>query len=79
MLTGEPLPVQKLPANRVTGGTINQTGSFVMRATRVGQDTLLARIVQMVAEAQRTKRSRSSVSPTRFPPASSPRSCSPPS
>ena len=57
MLTGEPLPVQKLPANRVTGGTINQTGSFVMRATRVGQDTLLARIVQMVAEAQRTKRS----------------------
>ena len=54
MLTGEPLPVQKLPANRVTGGTINQTGSFVMRATRVGQDTLLARIVQMVAEAQRT-------------------------
>ena len=55
MLTGEPLPVQKLPANRVTGGTMNQTGSFVMRATRVGQDTLLARIVQMVAEAQRTK------------------------
>ena len=54
MLTGEPLPVQKLPANRVTGGTINQTGSFVMRATRVGQDTLLARIVRMVAEAQRT-------------------------
>ena len=55
MLTGEPLPVQKLPANRVTGGTMNQTGSFVMRATRVGQDTLLARIVQMVAEAQRTR------------------------
>ncbi len=55
MLTGEPLPVQKLPASPVTGGTINQTGSFLMRATRVGQDTLLARIVQMVAEAQRTK------------------------
>ena len=55
MLTGEPLPVQKLPADRVTGGTMNQTGSFVMRATRVGQDTLLARIVQMVAEAQRTR------------------------
>ena len=54
MLTGEPLPVQKLPASRVTGGTMNQTGSFLMRATRVGQDTLLARIVQMVAEAQRT-------------------------
>jgi len=55
MLTGEPLPVQKLPANPVTGGTMNQNGSFVMRATRVGQDTLLARIVQMVAEAQRTR------------------------
>lgn len=55
MLTGEPLPVQKLPANQVAGGTMNQTGSFVMRATRVGQDTLLARIVQMVAEAQRTR------------------------
>lgn len=55
MLTGEPLPVRKLPANRVTGGTMNQTGSFVMRATRVGQDTVLARIVQMVAEAQRTR------------------------
>ena len=54
MLTGESLPVQKLPADRVTGGTMNQTGSFVMRATRVGQDTLLARIVRMVAEAQRT-------------------------
>ena len=55
MLTGESLPVQKLPGNGVTGGTMNQTGSFVMRATRVGQDTLLARIVQMVAEAQRTR------------------------
>lgn len=55
MITGEPLPVQKLPASRVTGGTMNQTGSFVMRATTVGQDTLLARIVQMVAEAQRTR------------------------
>ena len=55
MITGEPLPVQKLPGNRVTGGTMNQTGSFVMRATRVGQDTVLARIVQMVAEAQRTR------------------------
>ena len=55
MLTGEPLPVQKLPANQVTGGTMNQTGSFVMRATRVGQDTLLTRIVQLVADAQRTR------------------------
>ena len=55
MLTGEPLPVQKLPANRVTGATMNQTGSFIMRATRVGEDTLLARIVRMVAEAQRTR------------------------
>ena len=55
MVTGEPLPVQKLPADPVTGGTMNQTGSFLMRATRVGQDTFLARIVQMVAEAQRTR------------------------
>ena len=55
MITGEPLPVQKLPADQVTGGTMNQTGSFLMRATRVGQDTVLARIVQMVAEAQRTR------------------------
>ena len=55
MLTGEPVPVEKNPGDPVTGGTLNQSGSFVMRAERVGSDTVLARIVQMVAEAQRSR------------------------
>ncbi len=55
MVTGEPLPVEKGPADRVTGGTLNSTGSFIMRAERVGEATLLAQIVRMVAEAQRTR------------------------
>ncbi len=55
MVTGEPMPVEKEPGARLTGGTINGTGSIVMEAERVGRDTLLAQIVQMVAEAQRTK------------------------
>jgi Cu+-exporting ATPase len=55
LVTGEPLPAEKQPGDKVTGGTINGTGSFVMRAERVGSETLLARIVQMVAEAQRTR------------------------
>ncbi|MGH8691170.1 MAG: copper-translocating P-type ATPase, partial [Burkholderiales bacterium] len=55
MVTGESIPVQKSPAGRVIGGTINGTGSFVMRAERVGSETLLAQIVQMVAEAQRSR------------------------
>jgi P-type Cu+ transporter len=55
MVTGEPMPVEKEPGRRVTGGTINGSGSIVMQAERVGRDTLLAQIVQMVAEAQRTK------------------------
>jgi Cu+-exporting ATPase len=55
MLTGEPLPVEKSPGETVTGGTVNTTGSFVMRAERVGSDTLLAQIVRMVAEAQRSR------------------------
>jgi Cu+-exporting ATPase len=55
MVTGEPIPVEKAPANRVTGGTLNQTGGFVMRAERVGADTLLARIVALVATAQRSR------------------------
>jgi Cu+-exporting ATPase len=55
MLTGEPLPVEKHPGDRVTGATLNQSGSFVMRAERVGGDTLLARIVALVAEAQRSR------------------------
>ena len=55
MVTGEPLPVEKTPGDRVTGGTVNGAGSFVMRAERVGRDTLLARIVQLVGEAQRSR------------------------
>jgi P-type Cu+ transporter len=55
MITGEPIPVEKVPGGRVTAGTINGTGGFVMRAERVGRDTLLARIVRMVSEAQRSR------------------------
>jgi Cu+-exporting ATPase len=55
MLTGEPVPVEKGPGARVTGSTVNGTGGFVMRAEKVGKDTLLARIVQLVAEAQRSR------------------------
>jgi Cu+-exporting ATPase len=55
MVTGESLPVQKTQHSRVIGGTMNQTGSFVMRADKVGQDTVLSRIVQMVALAQRSR------------------------
>jgi P-type Cu+ transporter len=55
MLTGEPVPVEKGPGDSVTGGTLNGSGSFLFRALRVGRETMLARIVQMVAEAQRTR------------------------
>jgi Cu+-exporting ATPase len=55
MITGEPIPVEKGPGSRVTGGTVNGTGSFIMRAERVGADTLLAQIVRMVSEAQRSR------------------------
>jgi Cu+-exporting ATPase len=55
MITGEPIPVEKTKGSKVTGGTINGTGSFIMRAERVGSDTLLAQIVGMVAEAQRSR------------------------
>jgi Cu+-exporting ATPase len=55
MVSGEPIPMDKGPDDPVIGGTVNGNGSFVMRATRVGQDTLLARIVRMVAEAQRSR------------------------
>jgi Cu+-exporting ATPase len=55
MITGEPIPVEKVPGDKLTGATVNTTGSFVMRAERVGSDTLLARIVRMVAEAQRSR------------------------
>src|ERR1043165_812223 len=55
MITGEPIAVEKRANDRVVGATINGTGSFVMRAERVGSETLLAQIVQMVSEAQRSR------------------------
>jgi Cu+-exporting ATPase len=55
MVTGESVPVEKSPQSKVTGGTVNGTGSFVMVAERVGADTLLAQIVRMVGEAQRSR------------------------
>jgi Cu+-exporting ATPase len=55
MITGEPMPVQKQAGDAVTGATVNQRGSFIMRADRVGSETLLSQIVQMVAEAQRSR------------------------
>jgi P-type Cu+ transporter len=55
MLTGEPIPVEKAAGAPVTGGTINGTGAFAMRAERVGAETMLARIVKMVTEAQRSR------------------------
>jgi Cu+-exporting ATPase len=55
MITGEPLPVEKTVGDKVTGGTVNGSGSFVMRAERIGSDTLLGQIVNMVAEAQRSR------------------------
>ena len=54
MITGEPVPVSKEPGDSLTGATVNQTGSFIMQAKRVGDETLLAQIVQMVAQAQRS-------------------------
>jgi Cu+-exporting ATPase len=55
LVTGESIPVEKHSGDRVTGGTVNGSGSFLMRADRVGSDTLLARIVQLVSEAQRSR------------------------
>jgi P-type Cu+ transporter len=55
MVTGEPLPVEKSAGDKVTGGTLNASGSFLMVAERVGSDTLLARIVKLVSEAQRSR------------------------
>ncbi len=55
MVTGESLPVEKKPGQKVVGATVNGTGSFVMRAERVGRETLLGQIVRMVSEAQRTR------------------------
>ncbi len=55
MVTGEPIPVEKRAGARVTGATVNGTGTFVMRAERIGADTLLAHIVRLVSEAQRSR------------------------
>ncbi|MDQ7013838.1 MAG: heavy metal translocating P-type ATPase [Planctomycetota bacterium] len=55
MLTGEPVPVEKGPGDEVTGGTVNRQGAFVMSVSRVGSETTLAQIVQMVADAQRSR------------------------
>ena len=55
MITGEPLPVEKAVGDKVTGGTMNGPGSFIMRAERIGSDTLLGQIVNMVSEAQRSR------------------------
>ncbi len=55
MVTGEPIPVEKNVGDKVTGGTVNGTGGFIMQATRVGEDTMLSQIVKMVSEAQRSR------------------------
>jgi Cu+-exporting ATPase len=55
MISGEPIPVEKNTADKVTGGTLNTTGSFLMQAEHVGSETVLARIVKMVADAQRSR------------------------
>jgi len=55
MITGEPMPVEKASGDRVTGGTVNQTGSIVFEAERVGSETVLSQIVEMVAQAQRSR------------------------
>jgi Cu+-exporting ATPase len=55
MITGEPIPNEKKSGDKVTGGTLNQTGTFIFQAEHVGNETLLSRIVQMVSTAQRTK------------------------
>lgn len=55
MISGEPLPVQKVPTDTVTGGTLNKTGGLIIEASHVGKDTMLAKIIQMVASAQRSR------------------------
>src|SRR5713226_4954029 len=55
MVTGEPMPVEKSPGDKVTGGTLNTSGSFVMEAERVGGETMLSQIVKLVSEAQRSR------------------------
>ncbi len=61
MITGESIPVSKGPGSRVIGATVNGTGSLVMRAERVGSETLLAQIVRMVSQAQRSRAPHSAI------------------
>ena len=76
LVTGESMPVTKTAGDTVIGGTINGSGALLMRADKIGRDTMLARIVAMVAEAQRS-RARSNAWPTGLPRSSCPRSSSP--
>jgi len=55
MVTGEPMPVEKSAGDNVTGGTLNTSGSFIMEAERIGSETMLAQIVKLVSEAQRSR------------------------
>ncbi|RUU42861.1 copper-transporting ATPase, partial [Mesorhizobium sp. M2C.T.Ca.TU.002.02.1.1] len=55
MITGEPLPVEKVEGDALTGGTLNKNGALIMRAEKVGAETTLARIVDLVAKAQRSR------------------------
>ncbi len=55
MVTGEPIPVEKIAGDELTGGTVNGAGGFIMKATRVGEETMLSQIVKMVSEAQRSR------------------------
>ena len=66
MVTGEPIPVEKTAGDKVIGGTINGRRAFLMRAEKVGSETLLAQIVRMVGEAQRSARADSKISRCRF-------------
>ena len=79
MVTGEPIPVEKAPGRRVVGATVNGTGSFVMRAEQVGAETLLARIVAMVARGAAQPRADPARSPTRVGRTSCPSSSASPS
>jgi Cu+-exporting ATPase len=64
MVTGESMPVTRGPGDKVIGGTLNQTGALIIEAQRVGRDTMLSRIVQMVADAQRSRAPQSPFSPS---------------
>ena len=75
MVTGEPIPVTKRPGAEVVGATVNQTGSFRMRASRVGRDTVLAQIIRLVQRAQASKAPIQRM-PTPLPVSSFPRYCS---